>query len=107
MLEPFSWEVRARTQTAALNKEGHLGFGGVKAADEQVVINAQLYKKWTGLQFKLVYKGDSFNVKITKDDVAIIADKSNKLKHRFIVSGKSVDCSPGKPSLIKYQQKAG
>ena len=83
------------------------GFGGVKAADEHVVINPRLYKKWTGLQFNLVYKGDSFNVKITKDDVAIIADKSNKLKHRFIVSGKSVDCSPGKPSLIKYQQKAG
>ena len=82
------------------------GFGGVKAGEEHVSINPRLYKKWTNLQFNMVYKGDRFNIKITKDDVAIIADISNKRKHTFIVSGKSFDCAPGKPSFIKYQQKA-
>jgi nigerose phosphorylase len=79
------------------------GFGGVKADEEHVVINPRLYKKWTNLQFNMFYKGDWFNIKITKDDVAITADMSNKRKHTFIVSGKSIDCAPGKPSLIKYQ----
>jgi len=79
------------------------GFGGVKADEEHVAINPRLYKKWTNLQFNMVYKGDRFNIKITKDDVAIIADISNKRKHTFIVSGKSIDCAPGKPSSIKYQ----
>lgn len=79
------------------------GFGGVKADEKQVVINPRLYKKWNNLQFNMVYKGDRFNIKITKDDVAIIADISNKRKHTFIVSGKSFDCAPGKPSFIKYQ----
>jgi kojibiose phosphorylase len=79
------------------------GFGGVKAGEEHVSINPRLYKKWTNLQFNMVYKGDRFNIKITKDDVAIIADISNKRKHTFIVSGKSIDCAPGKPSSIKYQ----
>ena len=79
------------------------GFGGVKAGEEHVVINPRLYKKWNNLQFNMVYKGDRFNIKITKDDVAIIADISNKRKHTFIVSGKSFDCAPGKPSFIKYQ----
>jgi kojibiose phosphorylase len=79
------------------------GFGGVKAGEEHVAINPRLYKKWTSLQFDMVYKGDKFNIKITKDDVAIIADTSNKRKHTFIVSGKSIDCAPGKPSFIKYQ----
>ena len=79
------------------------GFGGVKAGGEHVSINPRLYKKWESLQFNMVYKGDRFNIKITKDDVAIIADISNKRKHTFIVSGKSIDCAPGKPSSIKYQ----
>jgi kojibiose phosphorylase len=79
------------------------GFGGVKAGEEHVAINPRLYKKWKNLQFNMVYKGDRFNIKITKDDVAIIADVSNKRKHTFIVSGKSIDCAPGKPSFIKYQ----
>jgi kojibiose phosphorylase len=79
------------------------GFGGVKAGEEHVAINPRLYKKWNNLQFNMVYKGDRFNIKITRDDVAIIADISNKRKHTFIVSGKSFDCAPGKPSFIKYQ----
>jgi nigerose phosphorylase len=79
------------------------GFGGVKAGGEYVVINPRLYKKWNNLRFNMVYKRDRFNIKITKDDVAIIADTFNKSKHTFIVSGKSIDCAPGKLSLIKYQ----
>ena len=78
------------------------GFGGVKAGEEQVAINPRLYKTWNNLQFNMVYKGDRFNIKITKDDVAIIANMSNKSKHTFIVSGKAVDCAPGKRSFIKY-----
>jgi kojibiose phosphorylase len=82
------------------------GFGGVKAGEEHVAINPRLYKKWKKLQFNMVYKGDRFNITITKDDVAIIADISNKRKHTFIVSGKSINCAPGKLSSIKYQEKS-
>ena len=79
------------------------GFGGVKAGEEHVAISPQLYKKWRNLQFNIIYKGDRFNIKITKKDVAIIADVSNKRKHKFIVSGEFIDCAPGKPSVVKYQ----
>jgi len=79
------------------------GFGGVKADGEQVAINPRLYKKWKYLQFAMVYKGDRFKIKITKHDVAIITDISNKHNHTFIVSGKSVNCEPGKHSLIRYR----
>jgi len=83
------------------------GFGGVKADAEHVVINPRLYKKWTRLQFNMVYKGDRFNIKITKDDVTIIANISNKRKHMFIVSGNSIDCAPGKTSSVKYKWPSG
>ncbi len=79
------------------------GFGGVKAGEEHVAIDPRLYKKWKNLQFNMVYKGDRFNINITKDDVAITADISNRRKHTFIVSGKSIDCTPGKLSFIKHQ----
>ncbi len=75
------------------------GFGGVKAGEGQVVINPRLYKKWKSLQFNIVYKGDRFSIKITKEDVAIIADASNKRNHAFIVSGKSIECVPGSRSF--------
>jgi kojibiose phosphorylase len=81
------------------------GFGGVKAGEEHVVINPQLYKKWKNLQFNMVYKGGRFKIKITQDDVSITADISNKSKQPFIVSEKSIDCAPGTLSVIKYQQK--
>jgi kojibiose phosphorylase len=79
------------------------GFGGVKASEEHVAINPRLYKKWKKLQFNMVYKGDKFNIKITKDDVAISADISNRRRHTFIVLGKSIDSTPGRRSFIKYQ----
>jgi kojibiose phosphorylase len=79
------------------------GFGGVKADEKRVAINPRLYEKWKSLRFKMVYKGDRFNITITQNNVAIIADRSNNRKRTFIVSGKSIDCAPGKTSFIKYQ----
>jgi kojibiose phosphorylase len=79
------------------------GFGGVKANAEYIVINPRLYETWGSLHFNMVYKGDRFNVKITKREVAITPFHSNKSKHTFIVSGKKVVCSRGKPVSVKYQ----
>jgi len=79
------------------------GFGGVRACETHVVINPRLYKKWKNLRFNMAYKGDRFTINITRGDVAITGDVSNKTKHTFIVAGKSVDCAPGKRSFIKYR----
>ena len=79
------------------------GFGGVKADEKRVTINPRLCKKWKRLQFNLVYKGDQFEVTITKQNVAITAIKSNRSKQTFVVAGKSVDCTSGKSALVKYR----
>ena len=78
------------------------GFGGVTAGEEQVAINPRLYRTWKALEFNLVYKGDRFNIRITADDVAINADSANKRMHTIVVSGKSIDCYPGKTSSMPY-----
>jgi nigerose phosphorylase len=79
-----------------------LGFGGVQAREKHVVINPNLYKKWQRLRFNLVYRGDRFEIAISKRDVAITAAETNRAKRAFIVSGKSFDCAPGKQSFVKY-----
>lgn len=78
------------------------GFGGVKADAERVTINPKLYKEWNALQFNLIYRGDRFGIKITKENVAITGDPSNKEPHTFVVSGKSIKCAPGKRSFVTY-----
>src|SRR5208282_6257557 len=83
-----------------------LGFGGVNADAKNVVVNPHLYKTWNRLQFAMVYKGDRFSMEITKDEVTVKADRSNKHSHLFVVCGKSLDCPPGRRSSIKYRQEA-
>jgi nigerose phosphorylase len=78
------------------------GFGGVKAGEKNVIINPRLYEKWNKLEFHMIYKGDRFIVKISQHNVEIIADASNKSTHSFMVSGKSLDCAPGKLAMVKY-----
>lgn len=77
------------------------GFGGVHAGEKHVVINPRLCRKWKKLQFAVVYKGDRFNVTITRADVEITANTSNKQNHTFIVSGKSMICVPGTHLVVK------
>lgn len=79
------------------------GFGGVRANAERVVMNPRLYKKWKSLQFNMSYKGDSFNIKITRNDVTIIADPFNKGNRTFVVSGKSIECVPGKRLFVGHR----
>ncbi|MES2431655.1 MAG: glycosyl hydrolase family 65 protein [Bacteroidota bacterium] len=79
------------------------GFGGLKATDKHVVINPRLYKKWDGLEFKIIYKGDRFAISITKEAAEVIATENNKLAHTFIIGGESVSISPGKTVTVKYK----
>jgi nigerose phosphorylase len=80
------------------------GFGGVKANAEHVVINPKLYKKWNVLQFNIVYQGDRFSIKITKEGVTVLPNASNRCNHTFMVAGKSIVCRPGKLAAMKYKR---
>ena len=81
------------------------GFGGVQAGQKRVIMNPRLYKKWEALQFSIIFKGDRFKIKITKDKVTITAAASNNRSHAFVVWGKSIICAPGKSASTKYRQK--
>ncbi len=82
------------------------GFGGVHAADGQVVINPRLYRKWRGLEFSLAYHGDRFLIRVTPDAVTITPQPGNTREHPFVVAGEAVTCVPGQPRTVAYRPAA-
>jgi len=78
------------------------GFAGLLADETRVAINPRLFAKWRSLRFKLAYKGDLFNIRITKADVAITPSQDNRSTRLFVVAGVSVNCAPGIPQTIEY-----
>lgn len=80
-----------------------LGFGGVQADGERLVINPRLRAKWRRLRFKLVYRGDRFQIAIEADTVTIEADPTNRHSHAIVVAGRLTQCRPGCSVAVKYQ----
>jgi kojibiose phosphorylase len=79
------------------------GFGGVQANDKRLVINPRLFAKWKSLQFNLAYKGDAFQIRITKASVTITPHQANTRTHVIFVAGSRTKCAPGTAVTIKYR----
>jgi nigerose phosphorylase len=79
------------------------GFAGVEADETRVTINPRLFAKWRSLRFKLAYKGDLFQVRITTTAVEITPSQDNRHTRLFIVAGTKVNCAPGVPQTIEYE----
>jgi nigerose phosphorylase len=79
------------------------GFAGLHADETRVAINPRLVAKWRSLRFKLTYKGDSFQIGITKSAVEIAPSQDNRQARLFVVAGASINCAPGVPQTIEYR----
>lgn len=71
------------------------GFGGVRADEEEVVINPRLYPQWRSLEFGLAYRGARFRIRITPEIVTIRADATNRIAPRFLIAGEPAVAGPG------------
>ncbi len=80
-----------------------LGFGGVQADEERLVINPRLGAKWRRLRFRLVYRGDRFRIAIEADAVTIEADRANRHTHAVVVAGRVTQCRPGRSVAVRYR----
>jgi nigerose phosphorylase len=78
------------------------GFAGLHANETRVAINPRLVAKWRSLRFKLTYKGDSFDIRITKSTIEITPSQDNRHTRLFVVAGASINCAPGMPQTIEY-----
>ncbi len=79
------------------------GFGGVHADERQLTINPRLFSRWKSLQFNLAYRGDTFQIKITKASVTITPHRSNTREHVVSIAGTPAKCAPGIPVTTKYR----
>ena len=77
------------------------GFGGFRPNEKHLIVNPQLPRKWNSLQFNVVCKNDRFNLQMTRQTVTITANASNKNSRTWIVSGKTIDCAPGKSVVVE------
>ncbi len=80
-----------------------LGFGGVQADENRVVINPRLCAQWQTFRFYLAYKGDGFRIKITKTAVTISSPSTNVRRHTMLVAGNKTECAPGASVTVKYR----
>jgi kojibiose phosphorylase len=78
------------------------GFGGLTATANQITLQPRLYKKWRKLEFNVVHRGDRFSIRISRNSVMIDADAANRLKHKFVVAGKTQFVAPGASLALKY-----
>jgi kojibiose phosphorylase len=78
------------------------GFGGLTANEKQITLQPRLYKKWRKLEFKVVHRGDQFSISIARHSLRIEAGAANRLKHKFVVAGKTEFVAPGSRVALKY-----
>ncbi len=71
------------------------GFAGFKYQDRQIIFDPLLPEKWQAVEFNLVVKGNKFKVKLTKNDLNIRAEQSNKSPQDFAVFANEFSLAPG------------
>jgi trehalose/maltose hydrolase-like predicted phosphorylase len=79
------------------------GFGGVHADENGITINPRLFSKWKSLQFNLAYRGDGFQITVTKTSVTIVSQPANSREHLILVGGNRAKCVPGKSVTMQYR----
>jgi kojibiose phosphorylase len=82
-----------------------LGFGGLSAGPDQIVITPRLYKSWKSLSFPIAYRGDRFAMRLSHETVTIDAAPSNRQTHRFLVWGHPANLAPGRSVTVERIEK--
>lgn len=77
------------------------GFGGLRALADRVIIAPRLYPAWKNLSFPLVYKGDRFAVRISRQAVIVEAFAENRARHAFAIWDAQVFCAPGQTIVVE------
>lgn len=83
-----------------------LGFGGLRAEADTVVLNPRLPAKWRSLGFALEHRGDRFRIRLSRDEVTITPHADNRGPHRFLVAGEAVVCDPGRACTVALRKPA-
>jgi nigerose phosphorylase len=80
-----------------------LGFAGVNANEQRIIINPKLPEKWESIAFNLTWKGQKMSIKISKIAIVIRADRTNTADLHFEIMGEAKECQSGQELKMKFQ----
>ncbi len=79
-----------------------LGFGGLNADSEKVILNPRLPKTWKKLAFKVNWHGQQFKLTIRHNEVTVESSTKNTKSVEFIIHNKVISCVPGNKTITQY-----
>jgi len=82
-----------------------LGFGGVRAGADKIIIEPKLPKKWKSLQFTLVWHEQRFKVWISREAIEVQAAESNQEETVFVLQGETLVCGCGQRLVKRFAEE--
>lgn len=79
-----------------------LGFAGIRADEDSLHINPSLPEKWVSVRFNIFYKGNRYQIYISKSEIKISPENGNQDLHNIFVNGEKILLQPGEPVNILY-----
>lgn len=79
-----------------------MGFGGLKATADGIILNPHLPEKWNSLEFSFQYDGFECKASINREKITVSVGNSKKEKLHLIVRGKDYYCEAGKSIDVAY-----
>ena len=81
------------------------GFAGLSVKGEKICLSPNLPSHWNSLAFRYQWKGQSFSVRITNDDIRVSSDIENLQDACFEFAGcVTFKCSPGQSAQWKRDE---
>ena len=71
------------------------GFGGVYLSERGLSINPKLPRAWAGLHFKLLYRGQTLQVDVNRDQVEVTAQNKAASATSLTVAGQDITLAAG------------
>lgn len=81
-----------------------LGFGGLYADKDRIILNPHLPEKWKKIRFNVVWQGQRFKVTINPDEVIIKSFPDNTKSVEVLINNSVTTCVPGYETVTAYSK---
>lgn len=79
-----------------------MGFGGLKAVADGIILNPHLPEKWNALEFAFQYDGFKCKAAVSRESIEVTVDDSREGTLHLIVRGNDYYCEAGKSISVPY-----
>ncbi|GGH38618.1 glycoside hydrolase family 65 protein [Paenibacillus segetis] len=80
-----------------------LGFAGLQFQGNGVIISPALPEKWTAIESPISVQGQSYRIRVGKEEVQITAADSNTKDMSFTILGQTINVAQGQAITVSYK----